>query len=146
MKRFETVDICVGIAMTSFSELVDETRKKTYISKDDRLFEAEQKRKRAKKPIPPVVMPNGPCCGRCHHWVEPDREEVYGRCRVGFVQFAGNKYSMQFVSLKEVEDKGLSGVTENRTTAAFAGCSLYAPATYVALPEELSQNGIEDAA
>lgn len=106
-------------------EFVDESVEKTRRGKDDRVFDEQRKRDRAKKTGPPTVMPDGPCCGRCQHWLRPPKGEVFGRCRVGFVQFPGNKNTMRFVSLREVEEGRLHGVVENRTSIGFEGCSLY---------------------
>lgn len=57
------------------------TARKTFRGKDDRAYEAEQKRKR-RKPDPLPEIPDGDCCARCKEWEPPGRDDDFGCCRI----------------------------------------------------------------
>ena len=92
---------------------------------DDAKHAEEVKRKRSPKVAPATAMLDGPCCGRCNHWMPPRDGDDYGTCRIGFIKQATYPESRVFLSYDEVRSRYITGVDSMRTTAAFAGCSQY---------------------
>lgn len=48
---------------------------------DDIAYAKQQHRKRKAKEAPPIVLPDGPCCGRCDFWRGPEERGGFGVCR-----------------------------------------------------------------
>lgn len=53
----------------------------TFIGQDDQAFRKERARGRRGRHPEPIPLPDGPCCGRCRHWLAPHEGETYGMCR-----------------------------------------------------------------
>lgn len=93
---------------------VEQSVRRTHKGKDDRLWEAEQKRKKQ----PPMLMPlpDGPCCSRCRHWIEYAEEMA---CQVTAMVAAYYPENRRFVDLDEMKAEGLMGLPPMRTKPWF---------------------------
>ena len=108
-----------------FSDLVNDSVRKTYLSEDDKAFQKQQQRKRQPKVRPETVIPDGPCCGRCNHWKSPSDDGDYGTCRITFLTQAVYAENRRLVSYDEYRAAGMTGGDNMRVAISFAACSQY---------------------
>ena len=101
--------------MTTFSEFVTETVRRTHKGKDDIAFEEARKKRRNAKPVL-MPIPDGPCCSRCDHWIEYAEKMA---CRVTGIVAAQYPEHRRIVDFDEMKAEGMMGIPPMRTEPWF---------------------------